>query len=73
MKKHHWVIVFDEQNKWHIEPEIEEEVFNDGTIYDTDTHSWKSGYEGDGVYDEEDMKLTSQLMVELDKLNKVSA
>jgi hypothetical protein len=32
-----------------------------------------SGYEGDGVYDEEDMKLTSQLMVELDKLNKVSA
>ena len=26
MKKHHWVIVFDEQNKWHIEPEVEEEV-----------------------------------------------
>jgi hypothetical protein len=73
MKKYHWVIVFDQQNKWHIEPEVEEEVFNDGTIYDTDTHSWKSGYEGDGVYDEEDMKLTSRLMVELDKLNKVSA
>ena len=73
MKKHHWVVVFDKQKGWHIEPEVEEEVFNDGTIYDTETNNWKSGYEGDGVYDEEDMKLTSQLMVELDKLNKVGA
>ena len=73
MKKHHWVIVFDTENKWHIEPEIEEEVFSNGTIYDTDTHNWKSGYEGDGVYDEEDIKLTLQLTELLTAMNKVGA
>jgi hypothetical protein len=71
MKKHHWVVVFDKQKGWHIEPEVEEEVFDNGTIYDTDTYSWSSGYKGDGVYDETDMELTHVLLSILETMNEV--
>ena len=73
MNQYHYVVVFDEQKGWHIEPEVEQDVFPNGTIYNTDTESWEYGYQGDGIFFDSELELTSQLTIALDKLNKVSA
>jgi hypothetical protein len=73
MNQYHYVVVFDEATGWRIDPLQEEIRFVDGTIYDTDTHSWESGYQGEGIFFDRECELTSQLTIALDKLSKVRA
>jgi hypothetical protein len=73
MNQYHYVVVFDEVDGWRIDPLQEEIRFVDGTIYDTDTHSWESGYQGEGIFFDRECEITSQLTIALDKLTKVGA
>jgi len=73
MNQYHYVVVFDEEEGWRIDPISEENKFPDGTIYDTDTHSWEYGYQGDGIFFDRECEITSQLTVALNKLTRVSA
>jgi hypothetical protein len=73
MNQYHYVVVYDEVDGWRIDPLQEEIRFVDGTIYDTDTHSWESGYQGEGIFFNRECELTSQLTIALDKLSKVGA
>jgi hypothetical protein len=65
--------VFDEQEGWRIDPWTEEARFPDGTIYNTETDSWESGYQGEGIFFDRECEITSQLTIALDKLTKVGA
>jgi hypothetical protein len=73
MNQYHYVVVFDEQEGWRIDPVTEEHKFPDGTIYNTDTNSWEYGYQGDGVFFDSELELTSQLTIALNKLSEVKA
>jgi hypothetical protein len=73
MNQYHYVVVYDEVDGWRIDPLQEEIRFVDGTIYDTDTHSWESGYQGEGIFFNRECELTEQLTIALNKLGKVSA
>jgi hypothetical protein len=73
MNQYHYVVVFDEQEGWRIDPWTEEARFPDGTIYNTETDSWESGYQGEGIFFDRECEITSQLTIALDKLTKVGA
>jgi hypothetical protein len=73
MNQYHYVVVFDEVEGWRIDPWTEEARFSDGTIYNTETDSWESGYQGEGIFFDKECELTSQLTAALNKLSKVSA
>lgn len=73
MIQYHYVVMFDEENGWSIDPWTEESKFPDGTIYDTDTDSWEFGYQGEGIFFNRECDITSQLTIALNKLNEVDA
>jgi hypothetical protein len=73
MNQYHYVVVFDEATGWRIDPWTEEARFFDGTIYNTETDSWESGYQGEGIFFDRECEITSQLTIALDKLTKVGA
>jgi hypothetical protein len=73
MNQYHYVVVFDEQGGWRICSWTEESKFPDGTIYNTDTGGWEYGYQGEGIFFDNELELTSQLTIALNKLTKVSA
>jgi hypothetical protein len=73
MNQYHYVVVFDEATGWRIDPWTEEAKFPDGTIYNTETDSWESGYQGEGVFFDRECEITSQLTIALNKLSEVKA
>jgi hypothetical protein len=73
MNQYHYVVVYDEVDGWRIDPWTEEARFPDGTIYNTETDSWESGYQGEGIFFDRECEITSQLTIALDKLTKVGA
>ena len=73
MNQYHYVVVYDEATGWRIDPWTEEAKFPDGTIYNTDTDSWEYGYQGDGIFFDNELELTSQLTIALNKLSEVKA
>jgi hypothetical protein len=73
MNQYHYVVVFDEQEGWRICSWTEESKFPDGTIYNTETGAWESGYQGEGIFFDRECEITSQLTIALDKLTKVGA
>lgn len=73
MYQYHYVIVFDDKEGWRIDPVTEEHKFTEGTIYDTDSESWEYGYQGDGVFFDRELELTSKLTMTLNKLNEVKS
>ena len=47
-KEYHFVIKFDEGTGiWSWDTDVEEARFDDGTIYNSDTDKWLSGYESE--------------------------
>jgi hypothetical protein len=73
MNQYHYVVIYDEIDGWRIDPWTEEARFPDGTIYNTETDSWESGYQGEGIFFDRECEITSQLTIALDKLTKVGA
>jgi hypothetical protein len=72
-KVHHFVVSFDEgTGKWQWDTDAEEARFVDGTICDTDTNSWWSGYLGDGEYEPAEDNLIEQLKHALGIMNIVN-
>lgn len=69
--QHHYVIMFDDvTNEWIHDTETEESVFNDGTVYDTETEMWQYSYQGDGVFIPNEEKLCAKVSLMIDQLNK---
>lgn len=69
-RQYHFVIMFDEETKqWDFDIDNEEVAFNNGTIYNKETFAWEFGYEGEGVYNDTDRKLTERLTTQLKKWN----
>ena len=73
MNQYHYVVVFDEEAGWRIDPWTEEAKFPDGTIYNTERGAWESGYQGEGIFFDRECEITSQLTIALNKLSEVSA
>lgn len=73
MNQYHYVVVFDDEAGWRVCPWTEEAKFPDGTIYNTDTGGWESGYQGEGVFFDRECELTEQLTIALNKLSEVKA
>lgn len=69
--QHHYVIMFDDvKNKWIHDTDTEEDVFDDGTAYDTKTREWLSPYIGDGVFIPNEEELCTKVSLMIDQLNK---
>ena len=72
-KEHHFVIKFDEKSgTWSWDIDVEEARFDDGTIYNSDTEEWSSGYLGDGEYEPAEEGLVEQLKHALYVMNLVN-
>ena len=62
MKEHYFVVKYSTANGWEIDPEVEGDVFPDGTVWNCETKEWETAYEGDGVYNDEDPEIVESLM-----------
>lgn len=72
-KEHHFVVSFNEETgKWQWNTDSEEAHFDEGTIYNSDTEEWSSGYLGDGEYDPAEEGLVEQLKHALYVMNLVN-
>jgi len=72
MREHHYIIKFNEETGWQIDPDLDSDNFPNGTIYDSET-GWEFGYQGDGVYAKDEERLTEELSLLLEHHNKMSA
>jgi hypothetical protein len=64
--------MFDEKtNRWNIDIDTEEQVFNEGSIYNTETREWEYGYAGDGEFIGREEEITEALSKFLDKQNEL--
>ena len=71
-RQYHYAIMFDEEtNRWNIDIDTEERVFNEGSIYNTETHEWEYGYAGDGEFIGREEEITEALSNFLDKQNEL--
>ena len=72
-KEHHFVVSFNEETgKWQWNTDSEEAHFDEGTIYNSDTEEWSSGYLGDGEYDPAEGELVEQLKHAIYIMNMVN-
>jgi hypothetical protein len=72
-KEHHFVVSFNEETgKWKWDTDVEEARFEEGTIYNTDSNEWSSGYLGDGKYEPAEKELVEQLTHALYVMNLVN-
>ena len=71
MKQYHWVVVYDSEQGWRIEPVEEEVRYPNGTIYDTENNSWEYGYQGEGIFLDRECELTETLCAKLETMNGV--
>jgi hypothetical protein len=60
----------DVANEWIHDTETEESVFNDGTVYDTETEMWQYSYQGDGVFIPNEEELCAKVFLMIGQLNK---
>ena len=71
-RRYHYAIMFDEEtNRWDIDIDTEEQVFNEGSIYNTETREWEYGYAGDGEFIGREEEITEALSNFLDKQNEL--
>ena len=71
-RRYHYAIMFDEEtNRWNIDIDTEEQVFNEGSIYNTETREWEYGYAGDGEFIGREEEITEALSNFLDKQNEL--
>ena len=74
MAQYHYVIYFDEETKeWIHDCDIESYKFYDGTIWNTETQDWESGYLGDGIWNDKQEKIDEIMNDGLQFLNRISA
>ena len=66
---YHYVVTYDEKNRWQINYIEESKKYPNGTIWDEDNKRWEYGYQGDGVFYPNEENLTSDLTEALEKLN----
>lgn len=71
MKQYHWIVVYDKEEGWRIDPVTEEHKFSDGTIYDTETNEWIYAYQGEGIFFDRECELTESLCKTLQDMNEV--
>lgn len=72
-KEHIFVVSFNEESgEWKWDTDVEEARFEEGTIYNTDSNEWSSGYLGDGEYDPAEEGLVEQLKHALYVMNLVN-
>jgi hypothetical protein len=71
-REHHYIIKFNEEEGWQIDPDLDSDNFPNGTIYDSET-GWEFGYQGEGVYAKDEERLSEELTLLLDHHNKMSA
>lgn len=71
-RRYHYAVMFDEEtNRWSIDIDTEERVFNEGSIYNTETREWEYGYAGDGNFIGKEQGLTEAISQFLDKQNEL--
>jgi hypothetical protein len=69
--QHHYVIMFDDvTNEWIHDTETEEDVFSDGTAYDSKAKEWISPHIGDGVFIDNEEELCAKVSVMINQLNE---
>lgn len=70
-KEYHYVIKWDEEGGWQIDPDTESSNFPEGTIYDSE-EGWQFGYLGDGEFNGKEEELSENLSSALELLNGVN-
>lgn len=70
-KEYYYVIKWDEESGWQIDPDTESSNFSEGTIYDSE-EGWQFSYLGDGEFNGKEEELTETLSSALELLNGVS-
>ena len=69
--QHHYVIMFDDvTNEWTHDTDTEEDIFDDGTAYDTKEKQWINPYIGDGVFIPNEEELCAKVSVIINQLNE---
>jgi hypothetical protein len=71
-REHHYIIKFNEEEGWQIDPDLDSDNFPNGTIYDSET-GWEFGYQGEGVYAKDEERLSEELTLLLEHHNTMSA
>ena len=69
-KEYHFIVKYSEQEGWSLDTDTEEALFDNGTIYDTETDRWEYGYLGEGEFNGQEDELASLLHLKLNLMNK---
>ena len=68
--QHHYVIMFDDvTNGWVHDTETEEDVFSDGTAYDSKAKEWISPYIGNEVFIPNEEESIAKVSLMINQLN----
>lgn len=73
MKKYAYVLSYDDENqKWDLDIDLEEQRFKYGTVYNHDLRQWEQAYLGDEEYNGDEQLRTGQITKALEYLNNLS-
>jgi hypothetical protein len=73
MAHYYYVVYFDEETKeWKHDYETESIKFDDGTIWNTETEEWESGYREDGTWNDTQEEVDLILFDGLKYLDRLS-
>ena len=78
MKEHHFIIKYSKDKGWEWDTDSEEARYPDGTVWDSDSNGWQSGYagwneaKGEAEYVDDDDLIGEQLGAILEIANQAN-
>lgn len=67
--EHHFIVKYSTENGWEFDTDSEEVRFPDGTVWNSETDEWSSGYAGEGEFVDNDDTIGDQLAKSLAIMN----
>ena len=68
--EHYFVVKYSAQDGFEIDPEVESDLFQNGTVWNTETKDWEVPYEGDNKWLDNDDEI-AQLLLAIFRTAKV--
>lgn len=70
MKEHYFIVKYSKDKGWEFDPEVEDDKFQAGTIWNCNTKEWETPYEGDGNFNDNNDLVTEKLQEIIQQANE---
>lgn len=70
--EHHFIVKYSTENGWEWDTDSEEARYDEGTVWNSETDTWSSGYAGEGEYVDNDDTIGDTLSSALQLMNGVN-